>query len=163
MTHWKQNFNYAYTGAYELAPGEERTLTISKTTREEVVNQQGGKETCFVAYFSESNKPMVLNKTNCKTISKLYGPFVENWIGKRITIKSETVKAFGETVDALRVRNTKPAEVNPVDCSAQIKQMNDCKSIEELQSKFLALDKESQKATAKIVQELKTKLTPAAQ
>ena len=104
MTHWKQNFDYKFTGAYELQPGEMKTLTIKNTGHAEVMNQQGKKETCFVAYFEGNNqKPMVLNKTNCKTIGKLYGDMIEDWTGKQITIKSEKVKAFGELVDALRI------------------------------------------------------------
>ena len=49
MTHWKQNFNYKYTGAYEIAPGEEKRLVIDRLTREEVASVQGKKEMCFVA------------------------------------------------------------------------------------------------------------------
>lgn len=158
MTHWKQNFNYAFTGAYELQPGEERTLTIKETKKEEVANTNGGKELCFVAYFSESNKPMILNKTNCKTISKLYGPFVENWIGKRITIKSETVKAFGETVDALRVKNVMPQPAKPIDYSLQTKMLRDCQTIEDLQTVYKSLTPTEQAATVSVKDEMKTKL-----
>jgi hypothetical protein len=159
MTHWKQNFNYAFTGAYELQPGEERTLTIKETKKEEVANTNGGKELCFVAYFSESNKPMILNKTNCKTISKLYGPFVENWVGKRITIKAEPVKAFGELVDALRVKNIKPAELKPVDYSQQIKMLQECQTIEDLATVYKSFTQTQQAATVSVKDECKAKFT----
>lgn len=159
MTHWKQNFNYSFTGAYELQPGEERTLTIKETKKEEVANTNGGKELCFVAYFSESNKPMILNKTNCKTISKLYGPFVENWIGKRITIKAETVKAFGEVVDALRVKNIMPAALKPVDYSLQVKMLTECQTIEDLATIYKSFTKEQQAATVATKDEMKGKLS----
>lgn len=130
MEHWKQNFDYKYTGAYELQPNEEKVVTIKKVCKEEVNSTDGKKSMCLVAYFYDSSKPMVLNKTNCKTIEKIYSPFTEDWIGKKITVFSQKVKAFGDVVDALRIRPTKPAET--VDYSAQIKQINDCKTIEEL-------------------------------
>ena len=132
MEHWKQNFDYKYTGAYELQPNEEKVVTIKKVCKEEVNSTDGKKSMCLVAYFYDSSKPMVLNKTNCKTIEKIYSPFTEDWIGKKITVFSQKVKAFGDVVDALRIRPTKPAET--VDYSVQIKQINDCKTIEELKS-----------------------------
>lgn len=159
MTHWKQNFDYKFTGAYELQPGEERTLTINKTAREEVANTAGTKTLCFVAYFTESNKPMVLNKTNCKTIAKLYGANVEGWIGKRIIIKSEQVKAFGELVDALRVKNVMPQAVKPVDYSAQIAKLRACKTIDELAATYKAFTGPEQAGTMAVKDEMKLKLT----
>lgn len=159
MTHWKQNFDYKFTGAYELQPGEERTLTINKTAREEVANTTGTKTLCFVAYFTESNKPMVLNKTNCKTIAKLYGANVEGWIGKRIIIKSEQVKAFGELVDALRVKNVMPQAAKPVDYSAQIAKLRACKTIDELAATYKAFTGPEQVGTMTVKDEMKLKLT----
>ena len=117
MEHWKQNFDYKYTGAYELQPGEEKVVTIKKTCKEEVNSTDGKKSLCLVAYFEESSKPMVLNKTNCKTIEKLYSPFIEKWVGKQITVFAAKVKAFGDTVDALRIRPTVPVKKQTVDLS----------------------------------------------
>ena len=107
-THWKQNFDYRFTGAYELEPGQEVVLTISKLGHEKLKNQHGQEETCFVAYFDGKHKPMVLNKTNCKSIEKLYGAYQEDWVGKQITVYAAKVSAFGEQVDALRIRERKP-------------------------------------------------------
>ena len=133
MVHWKQNFDYKYTGAYELQPNEEKIVTITKVCKEEVNSTDGKKQMCLVAYFEESSKPMVLNKTNCKTIEKLYSPFIEDWTGKKITVFSQKVKAFGDTVDALRIRPTKPI-VKSVDYSAQIEQIEACKTLDELKA-----------------------------
>lgn len=133
MEHWKQAFDYKYTGAYELQPNEEKVVTIKKVCKEEVNSTDGKKSMCLVAYFNESSKPMVLNKTNCKTIEKLYSPFTEEWIGKKITVFAQKVKAFGDTVDALRIRPTRPIE-KAIDYSVQIKQINDCKTLDELKA-----------------------------
>ncbi|MBQ2443125.1 MAG: hypothetical protein II498_07235, partial [Ruminococcus sp.] len=57
---------------------------------------------------------MILNSTNMKTITKLFGtPYIEDWSGRRIQIGIEKVKAFGDVVDALRVRKFIPAENVP--------------------------------------------------
>lgn len=103
-THWKKLTNPNYLGAYDFDIGEKRTLTIAKTVREMVTGPGGKKEECTVAYFQEPSKPMILNKTNCKTIEKLHhSPFIEDWSGKQITLKVEKVKFSGELVDGLRV------------------------------------------------------------
>jgi hypothetical protein len=45
-----------------------------------------------------------MNSTNLKTIHKTLGtPFIEDWVGKKIELSVEKVKAFGEIHDALRV------------------------------------------------------------
>lgn len=157
--HWKNAFNYKYTGAYEMQPGETKTVTIKSTAKEAVKNTDGREDVCFVAYFTDAPKPMVLNKTNCKTISKLYGPFVENWIGKRITIKSENVKAFGEMVDALRVVSVKPPDATPKDYSLQIRMLKECTTLDDLAKIYKSLTREEQLATVKTKDELKTKLS----
>ena len=108
MTHWKKLTNPNYIGAYDFAPDEERTLVITKVASELVQSPDGDKESCIVAHFKEG-KPMILNKTNCKTISKIYGtPMIEEWAGKRVTLVVRKVKAFGEVTDALRIKEQLP-------------------------------------------------------
>ena len=43
QTHWKKLTNPLYIGAYDFAPGEERTLTIKSVKREMVVGPDGKK------------------------------------------------------------------------------------------------------------------------
>jgi len=156
QTHWKQNFDYKYTGAYELKPGETKVLTIQRTCQEEATSTTGQKQVCFVAYFAGQSKPMVLNKTNCKTITKLYGPFVEQWIGKSIEIESKIVSAFGDEVEALRVKKTFPKIAFNIE---EIKErLSECNSIEQLKSVYQSLSKEEQAASSLFKDELKTKL-----
>ena len=69
-THWKKWNNPDYLGSYAFQPGEEKTVTIKEVKREMVQNQSG-KEECTVAHFVEDVKPLILNTTNCKTISKV--------------------------------------------------------------------------------------------
>lgn len=111
MTHWKKLTNPNYLGVYSLEDEKDIVLTIDKLRQEQVIGSDGKKGECLVCYFLENVKPMVMNKTNLKQIEKLIGtPMIEKWNGEKIQIGSEKVKAFGEVVDALRVRKTKPEE-----------------------------------------------------
>ena len=111
MTHWKKLTTPNFLGAYSLEDGKDMILTIAYVREETVTGVDGKKEDCAVCHFSEKVKPMILNSTNMKTITKLFKtPYIEEWAGKKIQIGQEKVKAFGEIVDALRVRNRLPAE-----------------------------------------------------
>lgn len=110
-THWKKLTNPNYLGAYSIEDGRDLVLTIKYVKEEQVIGTDGKKDDCVVAYFYE-NKPMILNATNMKTITKLFGtPYIEEWIGRKIQVGVENVKAFGDIVEALRVRKTLPEEV----------------------------------------------------
>ena len=111
-THWKKLINPDYLGAYSLDPGKDMVLTIKAVRKEMVTGADGKKEECIVCYWQEEQKPMILNVTNCKMIAKLLKtPYIERWAGHRIQIGSEVVSAFGEKVEALRVRKTLPEDV----------------------------------------------------
>ena len=113
-THWKKLTNPDYLGAYALDDGKDVILTISYVREEKVTGSDGKKDDCVACHFSERVKPMILNSTNMKTITKLFGtPYIEDWSGRRIQIGIEKVKAFGDVVDALRVRKFIPAENVP--------------------------------------------------
>jgi hypothetical protein len=107
LTHWKKLTNPNYIGSEILQPSQELKLTIEKVVKENVKTVEGNQE-CIVAYFKGGTKGMILNKTNMKIITKvLETPYIEQWIGKTITIYAAKVKAFGEMIDALRVKNQK--------------------------------------------------------
>ncbi|MEN6312757.1 MAG: hypothetical protein ABFD25_00760 [Clostridiaceae bacterium] len=117
-TNWKKLQNPDYLGAYSLQDDNgknfEMTLTI-KSVRSEEVKGPEGKEECIVLRFAENVKPMVLNATNAKIITKLYkSPFIEDWSGCKIIVYVEKVKAFGDVVDALRIRQKIPTQAVPI-------------------------------------------------
>lgn len=117
-THWKKAFNPDYLGAYAFQPDEEKTLTIASISTEMVTGPDAKKEQCSVIYWQEKEKPMILNVTNSKTIQKLMkSPYIEDWIKKRITLIVKTVSAFGEKVDAVRVKNELPAPLKTPICA----------------------------------------------
>lgn len=104
VTHWKKLTNPKYVGSHDLQPGQELTITIEKVVKEMIKNMDK-EEMCVVAYMKGAHKPLILNKTNMKIISKVLNtPYVEEWTGKSIVIYSAKVKAFGDVVDAIRVK-----------------------------------------------------------
>lgn len=150
LTHWKKFYNNTYLGTWSLPDGKDIILTITKVVREDVVGQGGRKEQLPVLYFKEADKGLVLNKTNGKTIEKLYSPFVENWTGKRIQLFAKNDIKIGngrnaETTDGLRIRPMIPANVGESQKVAIKKQI-----IEALES-YTQPDKED------IIKELKAK------
>jgi len=110
-THWKKLENPDYLGAYSLEDGKDLTVTIEKVVRENVTGQGGKKEECTIIYL-KNHKPMILNRTNMKMIQKIYDtPYIEDWVGKSITLYVAKIRAFGEdNVECLRIRNKKPVE-----------------------------------------------------
>lgn len=143
-THWKKQFNYNYLGSYSLVDGKDLVLTIKEFKKEEVKDTKGKKKECFVVRFHEPNiKPMILNKTNCKAVEKLYGsPFIEDWSGKKISIYVTKVDAFGDEVDALRIRDTAPSEI--IDTAPYLQQLNDCKTLAELAKTYKSFERNAQ-------------------
>lgn len=116
----KMGKNPNYLGAWDLEerPNREITLTISKIVDEKVV-AAGQSELCTVCYWNENGwKPMILNVTNKKTLSKLYKTTAtEKLVGKAVVIGVEQVKAFGDIYDALRIRKRLPKPETAVKCA----------------------------------------------
>lgn len=113
LTHWKKMMdNSDYIGAYSFQPGEEKTLTIKSCGVERVHSPDGKTEECMVIHWRENEKPLIANVTNCKMIGKVLGSnYIEQWTGQRIVLGTDKVKAFGDVVEAVRVRNKKAAPV----------------------------------------------------
>lgn len=102
-THWKQLINPDYFGAYALPDGQDLTVKIESVRREIVTSTGGKKEECTVVHLVK-NKPLILNRTNAKSITKLYWPYIEDWVGQLITLHASTTKLAGETVECVRIR-----------------------------------------------------------
>ena len=110
-THWKKLTNPNYLGSYAFDPGEEKIVTIERVAQESVMGAEGRTDVCIVAHLV-GEKPLILNKTNCKAITKLLGtPYIEEWAGHKIVLAVQKVKAFGEETDAVRVKPKLPGEI----------------------------------------------------
>lgn len=105
-THWKKMTNPNYMGDYSIPQGRDLIATIDYVRREKVTGVGGKTEEEVVAHFSDGNKPLILNKTNMKTIQKIYKtPYIEDWHGRKIQIYYDPTIKFGrETVGGLRIR-----------------------------------------------------------
>ena len=113
LTHWKKLQNPLYLGSYDFQPNEERTVTVKDVKREMVKGQEGTEEHTIV-HFVEDYKPMIMNATNSKMLTKLSeSPYVEKWIGTSFKLVVVKIKAFGEFIDALRIKSEKVVKLLP--------------------------------------------------
>lgn len=110
-THWRKLYDPDYLGAYSLdKDGKYTDMVVTiKQIRQGKIKGTDGKETEEIMADMVNQKPMVLNATNCKTIEKLYGPHIEDWAGKKITLYVAKVRAFGDMHECLRVRDKVPS------------------------------------------------------
>lgn len=80
--------------------GNQPTMTISDVKYEEV-GDDGNKP---VIFFEETDKGIVLNKTNATNISEKYGTKTEAWRGKKVILFTTWVDFNGKSVEAIRIR-----------------------------------------------------------
>lgn len=144
LTHWKKTKNPDYLGSWALQPNEELVVTIKSGGMETITNADGKKEDELVIHFVENHKPMIVNSTNAKTITKLLKtPYIEQWVGNKIQIYARRIRAFGEDVDALRVRDFLP-KAEQIDPAKAITSIMACATLEELKKTYSALSKDEQ-------------------
>lgn len=66
-----------------------------------------------VLYFEETEKGLVLNKTNASTLTTMFGTDdTDDWIGKQIKLYSKDVEYQGKMVRGIRV-NSRPVAAPP--------------------------------------------------
>lgn len=109
MADYRTMFDSDYIYAFDLQ-GQDVTVTIDRVVGVTLVGEGGRKAKKPCVYFRGKDRGLALNKTNGKTIASLYGPHVEEWVGKRITLYPTTTQFGGETKDCIRVRNRVPPE-----------------------------------------------------
>ena len=104
-THWKKAFDSPYIGSWDLNENQtEITLTI-KEAKCEMTKGLKENSTKNIIYFKENYKPMIVNSGNSKMIKILSDSvYLEDWKDIRITLYVKQIRAFGETHDALRIR-----------------------------------------------------------
>jgi hypothetical protein len=102
------NISEAYPSKYLKAAdlnGKNVTVTIKSAELEEIGFDQERK---VVLSFANTNKAMVLNKTNAAAIARLHGEETDDWRGKRIILCTREVEYQGTMMHALRVLSQKP-------------------------------------------------------
>lgn len=86
---------------------QDETYTM-KSVSVETVGQGAEQEEKPVVYFEETDKGLLLNKTNANTIAQLHGPETDGWPGKQITLFATDVDFGGKMTLAIRVRMRAP-------------------------------------------------------
>jgi len=161
-THWKKFHNPDYIGAYAFQPEETKVLTIKSAKQESVKGTSGKSDDCLVVHFEQPGvKPLICNVTNSKTIAHIAGSaYVEDWPGTSVELFVTEVQAFGDTVEAVRIKKTAP-KVKQIDPGPAIKSLQSAKDVEELASKWSALSVEEKKhnGVKEIKESMKSKLT----
>lgn len=111
MTTYRDVFPTEHITHFDLK-GKDRTLTIKSFDVNGGYWLNGKRQRAIILYFEEAKKGLRLNTSIEKTIAvKLgYGPEIEEWIGKRITIYPTTDDMIrGEDKRCVRVRPSVPA------------------------------------------------------
>lgn len=87
--------------------GAEKVVTIKDIDFAECYDDQKKMKVQKQTVFFEECKPLVLNKTNAKMLKRLFSPNSDDpkdCVGHRIVLKVESIKAFGKTTDAIRIK-----------------------------------------------------------
>lgn len=125
-THWKKMTNPNYLGDYSLPPDGSDLICVIDYVAQEKVTGVGGKSEVEVVAHLKNQKPLILNKTNMKTIQSIYKtPYIEEWSGRAIQIYFDPTIKFGrDTVGGLRIRpfvpEQKTVSLKCTDCGAEI-------------------------------------------
>ena len=86
--------------------GAEKIVTIKDIDMAECYDEQSKAKMQKETVFFEECKPMVLNKTNAKTLKKLFSPNSDNpadSFGHKVILRVESVKAFGKVTTGIRI------------------------------------------------------------
>lgn len=104
-TSWKSLVDWKNLSSSSMVE-EETTLTIKSIQKEEIVSNNGKKEIVAVCRFADSDLPMVLNKTNMRTLESMFmTDKIEDWYGKKIVVYVQQGIKFGkELVSGLRIK-----------------------------------------------------------
>ncbi len=84
--------------------GKTATMTMASIKTEKLPTHGGKTEEKLVLYFEESDKGLILNKTNAKAIAQAHGGETDEWAGHPLELYTERISAFGKMHNAVRVR-----------------------------------------------------------
>ena len=142
LTHYKTLQDPDYIGAYSLDKDGtyvDKDVLITMVEKKKIKTTEGDEE-CIVATL-KGEKPMILNATNCKMLTKLFkSPHIEHWVGKPITLYVRKVKAWGDDVDALRIRDVLPV-TKKIDPTKFIEALDKATNLDELKKIYAGLSK----------------------
>ena len=120
-TSWKTQVDFKRVSSTSLLE-KEQVYTIAKIQKEEIVAEAGKTSKVPLCYFKETEMPMVLNKTNMKTLERLFdSEYMEDWYGKQITVFVKDGIKFGkEIVSGLRIKGAEQTKIIPCENCGEI-------------------------------------------
>ena len=131
LDSWEKILDPNFINAELIGPvGSERVVTIKDIDFRETFNQKTQAKEKKQSLILEECKPMVLNKTNTKTLIKLFGSdSPQQCIGRKIVLYVVNVKVGKELTTGIRIKEH--SEVKCESCGAELKPAAG-KSVEEL-------------------------------
>ena len=99
-------FDSDYLREFDL-PTPEYLVEIESVSAGELTSVGGRKTKKPLVKFKGHAKALALNKTNSKSIAKLYGYETDAWIGKKIMLFRSSTEMAGETVACIRCKAPK--------------------------------------------------------
>lgn len=86
-----------------LLNGRDVTLTIASIDTEVMPQDDGKQKSKGVITFEKTDKQICLNSTNGQCLKAMFGRKVQEWVGKRITLRAEQDNFGSKKVDAIRI------------------------------------------------------------
>jgi len=105
---WFDDSGMLYAYDLEDHQGRDVVVQIEKAYPGEVIGENGRKTKKPFVKFVGMDKALALNKTNGKTIKKLYGKDASVWPGQWVALFVTTCEFGGETRDCIRIRPNRP-------------------------------------------------------
>ena len=94
IDHFEALFNSTYLRWFDLN-GAAHIVTIQKVARDVELTMRGGKKDKKpIIHFAERDKPLVMNKTNMRSIADLHGVQPSKWIGKQVELYPSTTEMY---------------------------------------------------------------------
>ena len=144
MAHYKSMFDATdMLFAHDLG-GREVTVEIAKVYAGDLVGEKGRKtRKPFLVFKGKTGeKKLAVNKTNGKTIAKLYGTDTNDWVGKLVTLFPTTTDFGGETVDCIRIKPSVPTRGTASAAPATTQAPSDGGLTDEEKAELLRLERE---------------------
>lgn len=117
-----QMFPSKFLRAADVPQGKFFTLTIASVTLEDV-GTENASDVKPVMYFKETQKGMVLNKTNAHAVEWAYGPETDTWPGNQVELFTEMTMFQGRPTPGLRLRKPGAMTAATVESSGVQKSM----------------------------------------
>lgn len=120
---WEKIIDPNFINAELLGPvGAEKVVTITDIEYAEAWDQKRSSKVQKQAVFFEECKPLVLNKTNAKTLKALFDPYGINprsCVGRKVTLYVIETRVGGKTTTGIRIKEA--LEVKCEECGSIIK------------------------------------------